>query len=115
MEAGAGTGKTTTLKMAAAGVRGRCLYLAYNRAIAMDAAKHFPSKVECRTAHSLAFRALGARYDRRLGVRVHTERTAQLLRNPELLRVNQKIVLSPRTLARLVRRGDFPWRTTHRP
>ncbi|MBB4890389.1 UvrD-helicase domain-containing protein [Streptomyces netropsis] len=101
VEAGAGTGKTTTLKMAAAVVKGPCLYLAYNRSIAAEARKSFPSGVDCRTAHSLAFRAVGAAYGGRLGVRVHAERTAQLLRILEPLRVNQEIVLSPRTLARL--------------
>jgi AAA domain/UvrD-like helicase C-terminal domain len=60
IEAGAGTGKTSTLRMlAAATPRRRGLYVAYNRAIKDDAAGSFPSNVECRTANSLAWHAVG--------------------------------------------------------
>ena len=44
--------------------RGR--YLAYNRAIARDAATRFPNTVTCKTAHALAYAAIGHRYTRRL-------------------------------------------------
>ncbi len=64
----AGTGKTTTLKaLAEADPNVRAgLYLAFNRAIALEAAETFPPSVDCRTAHSLAFRALGHQYSKRL-------------------------------------------------
>lgn len=59
----AGAGKTTTLKLisdakrdAAAGRSCRGLYLAFNKAIATEAQGTFPSHVDCRTFHSLAFR-----------------------------------------------------------
>ncbi|MHC3455905.1 UvrD-helicase domain-containing protein [Streptomyces prasinus] len=67
IQAGAGTGKTSTLVFLAEQMplrRGR--YLAFNRAIALDAAARFPSAVQCKTAHSLAYAALGHRYRNRL-------------------------------------------------
>jgi hypothetical protein len=66
IEAGAGTGKTSTLRLVATTQpRRRGLYAAYNKAIAADAKRSFPASVMCATAHSLAFRAVG----RRLAVR----------------------------------------------
>ncbi|MEU5797328.1 UvrD-helicase domain-containing protein [Streptomyces sp. NPDC047813] len=67
LQAGAGTGKTTLLEMLARSTphrRGR--YLAYNRAIAQDATTRFPRTVQCKTAHALAYAAVGHRYTRRL-------------------------------------------------
>lgn len=63
----AGAGKTTTLKLisdakrdaaqhAGHGRTPRGLYLAFNKAIATEAQGNFPSHVDCRTFHSLAFR-----------------------------------------------------------
>jgi superfamily I DNA/RNA helicase len=66
LQAGAGTGKTTTLALLAHATRSRGRYLAYNRAIAQDAATRFPATVTCKTAHSLAYAAVGHRYTRRL-------------------------------------------------
>jgi superfamily II DNA or RNA helicase len=42
LQAGAGTGKTTTLTLLARTTKGRGRYLAYNRAIAQDARTRFP-------------------------------------------------------------------------
>ncbi|MET9920482.1 UvrD-helicase domain-containing protein [Streptomyces sp. NPDC006435] len=67
LQAGAGTGKTSTLALLAHGTRRCGRYLAYNRSIAREAATRFPSTVTCRTAHALAYAALGHRYSRRLG------------------------------------------------
>jgi hypothetical protein len=66
LQAGAGSGKTTTLTMLAAGTRRWGRYLAFNSAIAREARTRFPSNVDCRTAHSLAFRAVGRDYEDRL-------------------------------------------------
>lgn len=56
LSAFAGTGKTTTLRgMAEATPDRKGLYLAYNKAIQTDAAASFPSNVNCRTAHSVAY------------------------------------------------------------
>lgn len=52
----AGTGKTTTLLGIANAVpKKKGLYLAFNREIAEEARKEFPSNVECRTTHSFAY------------------------------------------------------------
>ncbi|MFF9150550.1 UvrD-helicase domain-containing protein [Streptomyces sp. NPDC014861] len=67
LQAGAGTGKTSTLDFLARSTQRRGRYFAYNRAIAQEAATRFPPNVTCRTAHSLAYAALGHRYARRLG------------------------------------------------
>ncbi|MDO4894692.1 UvrD-helicase domain-containing protein [Moraxella sp.] len=52
----AGAGKTTTLKLISENLRGRGLYLAFNKAIANEAQGKFPPNVRCQTFHSLAFR-----------------------------------------------------------
>lgn len=66
LQAGAGTGKTSTLALLAHGTRRRGRYIAYNKAIAQEAASRFPSTVACKTAHALAYAAIGHRYRARL-------------------------------------------------
>ena len=61
LQAGAGTGKTTALAQLAHATRRRGRYLAYNRAIAQDATRRFPRSVLCKTAHALAYAAVGHR------------------------------------------------------
>lgn len=56
IEAGAGTGKTSTLRLLAEDAPQRKgLYLAYNKTIQLEAEASFPSSVKCKTAHSLAY------------------------------------------------------------
>ncbi|MEV0090390.1 UvrD-helicase domain-containing protein [Streptomyces sp. NPDC050738] len=56
LQAGAGCGKSSTLKMiASSDPRRRMAYVAYNKAIAADAKRSFPSNVTSRTGHGLAF------------------------------------------------------------
>lgn len=55
IKAYAGTGKTSTLVEVAKRINGKGLYLAYNKAIQIDAAQKFPATVDCKTAHSLAY------------------------------------------------------------
>lgn len=104
IEAGAGTGKTSTLKMlAAANPTRRGIYLAYNRAIADDAKASFPSSVACATAHSFAFRAIGRQYaDRLNGPRVLARETARILGIVGPYRVSKERVLTADQLARIV-------------
>src|SRR5690348_8340185 len=69
IQAGASTGKTTTLAMLAHTARrqrrtGR--YLAFNRAVARHATRTFPAEVTCGTAHALAYTAVGRHYQARL-------------------------------------------------
>jgi len=103
IEAGAGTGKTSTLRMtAAARPKRRATYIAYNRAIADDARRSFPPNVQCATAHSLAFRAVGRQFRHRLnGPRMPARMTAKLLR-VDPLRVSEDVVLTAQQVARLV-------------
>ncbi|GAA3441040.1 UvrD-helicase domain-containing protein [Planomonospora venezuelensis] len=103
IEAGAGTGKTSTLKMvAAARPNYRMLYLAYNKAIATDAAASFPHTVQCSTAHSLAFRAVGHQYaDRLNGPRVPARQVARILGIPAVLDLGAHALTSVK-VARLV-------------
>jgi hypothetical protein len=103
IEAGAGTGKTTTLKMLAGGAPGRRgVYIAYNRAIANDAKRSFPDSVKCATAHSLAYGAVGVQYRSRLdGPRVPARDVARILGISEPLPLADKI-LAPAQVARLV-------------
>lgn len=64
----AGSGKTTTLAEYAKHRPGkRFLYLAYNKAMQVEAAERFPSNVVTSTTHSLAYRSVGARYRNKLG------------------------------------------------
>jgi len=67
ISAGAGTGKTSTLKLLAESRPDtKMLYVAYNKAIAEEAKGSFPSNVECRTAHSLAYGEVGKLFRDRL-------------------------------------------------
>ena len=102
IEAGAGTGKTSTLKMlAASSPRRKGLYVAYNRAIADDARRDFPASAQCSTAHSLAYGAVGRLYRNRLnGPRVPVRETARILGINEPLPLGER-VLAPNQVARL--------------
>ena len=52
----AGSAKTTTSVLASEALhKANCLYLAYNKSIATEAKEKFPSYVECKTTHSLAY------------------------------------------------------------
>ncbi|AZQ40161.1 DNA helicase [Streptomyces cyaneochromogenes] len=66
LQAGAGTGKTSTLCLLAASAQRSGRYLAFNKDIARDAAARFPRTVKCQTAHATAYAALGHRYRDRL-------------------------------------------------
>jgi len=61
ISAGAGSGKTLTLRLLAeARPDTRMLYVAYNKAIQVAAAASFPGNVTAKTAHSLAYQRFGA-------------------------------------------------------
>lgn len=66
IEAGAGAGKTSTLRMIGeADKNRRGVALAYNKSIATDMKMSFPANVKCSTAHSAAF-GVGRLYAHRL-------------------------------------------------
>lgn len=66
IEAGAGTGKTSALILLAQSTTRRGQYVAFNKSIVTDASAMMPGTVNCSTAHSLAFRAVGHQYRDRL-------------------------------------------------
>lgn len=66
IQARSGSGKTSTLVMTANEVIKPSLYLAYNKAMAEEAKEKFPSHVEVRTTHSLAYAYVGNQYRHKL-------------------------------------------------
>jgi hypothetical protein len=68
IKAYAGAGKSSTLKMSARRLdKKRGYYLAFNKDIAADAQRKFPTNVQCRTFHSAAYSAV----DRALTARLN--------------------------------------------
>ncbi|MDX3643796.1 UvrD-helicase domain-containing protein [Streptomyces sp. MB09-02B] len=93
LQAGAGTGKTTTLALLAHATTRRGRYLAYNRAIAQDARARFPHTVQCKTAHALAYAAVGHHYTRRLNApRRPAWQTGQALGVTKAIRIGDREV-----------------------
>lgn len=104
LQAGAGTGKTSTLALLAATTTRHGRYLAFNKDIARDAAARFPSTVRCKTAHATAYAALGHRYSRRLNSpRQPAWKTGRALGITRPVRIGEHEI-SPRTLAHTVQR-----------
>ena len=67
ISAAAGSGKTSALRMIAeARPKTRMLYLAFNKAIQVEADGPFSPNVTCKTAHVLAYHPYGARMRKRL-------------------------------------------------
>lgn len=104
LQAGAGTGKTSTLVLLASATRRRGRYIAFNKAIANDAAARFPATVSCKTAHALAFAAIGHRYARRLnGPRQAGWKTGMALGITKAVRIGEREV-TPKALSHAVLR-----------
>ncbi|MFJ7182382.1 UvrD-helicase domain-containing protein [Streptomyces massasporeus] len=123
LQAGAGTGKTTTLALLARTTTRRGRYLAYNRAIAQDARTRFPSTVQCKTAHALAYAAVGHRYTRRLNApRRPAWQTGQALGLTKAVRIgdreiSQRVLSNAalRTVARFCHTADSAITRHHVP
>lgn len=80
IEAGAGTGKTSTLRLLAASTDRQGVYVAFNRAIVEEAKAKMPDNVSASTAHALAFRVTGMQMRHRLnGRRVKSSDIAKML------------------------------------
>lgn len=107
IEAGAGSGKTSTLQLLAeARPSARGLYLAYNKAIQTDAAKRFPRSVVCRTAHSLAYATHGAKMRHRLNSpRVPATRVAAILGQHQPMLLGNDVTLTAAAIASLAMRA----------
>lgn len=77
--AGAGTGKTATLKMLEQTIPGLGQYTAFNSSLVAESKVKFV-RAQCNTTHSLAFRAVGRLYAKRLGgPRVRSDQVARQL------------------------------------
>ncbi|MBD0671647.1 DNA helicase [Streptomyces sp. CBMA156] len=94
LQAGAGTGKTTTLQMLARATTKKGRYLAFNKSIATDAAQKFPGNVLCKTAHAMAYGAIGHQYSGRMNApRLPGWKTGLLLG------INMTIRIGPRKVS----------------
>ena len=116
----AGAGKTTTLKLIGERLRGRGLYLAFNKAIANDARQKFPGHVDCRTFHSLAYRHVPRDITAKLSLpRFSPKRLGDDLGlQPVQVRrqmdgVNKYITLTPARLSRFVSDAVSNFCSTH--
>lgn len=117
IEAGAGTGKTSTLNLLTeANPSTKFTYLAFNRAVADDAKARFGRNVQAYTAHGYAMRALRRSTDPRVGAvldRLNAPRTtnakvADGLGIRKAFRAGER-VLRPATLAALAKRAVVSW------
>ena len=76
----AGTGKTSTLLGVANAYPDRKgLYLAYNKALQLEAREKFPPYISCKTIHGLAYQDLGAPYNNQLAKKLHTATIVEYL------------------------------------
>jgi hypothetical protein len=112
IEAGAGTGKTTTLLLIGDSTPRRGQYIAFNKAIVSEAQRKVPDSVNCSTAHGLAMAAVGRKYAHRLGAQRERSDTVadQLgLRGLTITALGNRKFLRPGYLAGLVMRsiGQF--------
>lgn len=103
LTAGAGTGKTATLRLLSeAAGRRRGLYAAFNRAIADDAEGSFPKSVTVKTTHKLAFAGGGHRFQARLKEsRVPPQEMARRLSIQGVIRVGDSTLIRPAQQARM--------------
>lgn len=107
----AGSGKSTTLKMLAEDNEKSSLYICFNKVIAEEAREKFPDHVECRTTHSLAFgthgKVLFHKLSRPKGRYVNVAGTsteiAKLYKIDEFTCDNPEDPIMPATIASFVR------------
>lgn len=79
VNAGAGSGKTSTLKMLEDVLYGQIQYTAYNRPLVDESRSKF-RKAKCSTGHGLAFAPVGKDYKHRLnGERIRSKDVARML------------------------------------
>ncbi|SLH44005.1 UvrD-helicase domain-containing protein [Mycobacteroides abscessus] len=81
IQAGAGTGKTSTFLQLAEARKRNSIYISYNRSIADEARGRFPRHVRCTTTHGLAYRFMSQEHRGRLEskVRQRSSDAAQIL------------------------------------
>lgn len=118
VQAGAGTGKTTTIRLCGESTTRRGAYVAFNRSIVEEAKRKMPRNVSASTAHSIAFRQTGRLYAHRLdSPRMRSHEMARLLSvDPFTIRYGtQAKVLQPGFLAGHVMRAIMSFCQSDRP
>lgn len=105
--AGAGSGKTSTLRaLAETSTHLRGLYLAYNRTVADEAEGTFPRSTSCATAHALAMAKVGRPYQHRLqSARMGGAEAARIMKVSGPFRVSHDRIIPPAQMARLARQA----------
>ena len=107
IEAGAGSGKTTTVRGISLlpQMSGKGMYYAYNRSVADEAARSFPAHVWANTGHGFAYREVADRMpwmrDRLFGARQSGKERARMLRLNSPERISPLVMLAPTQLARI--------------
>lgn len=103
LEAGAGTGKTSTLKFLAAQVpMHQGIYMAYNASIAREAAREFPPNVVCKTGHGHTRVLSGIEQARMDFGRQNGQEQARILGiHPGAHRITNDVVYAGRQIARV--------------
>uniref|UniRef100_A0A147BDJ4 Putative 3'-5' dna helicase n=1 Tax=Ixodes ricinus TaxID=34613 RepID=A0A147BDJ4_IXORI len=87
----AGTGKTSTLvEYARLRPSKKFLCIVYNKSVSEIGKRTFSSNVECRTAHSLAFRSTGFRYRDKMTSKVRVLDVSRLVSMPPGLSLNKQ-------------------------
>lgn len=89
VEAGAGSGKTTTALEMVKGMRGRILMVAFNKSIERELSARAPAHLTVKTMHALGLQAIKAAYGR--GVQIDGDRVWSLLKtkaSPGAIREN---------------------------
>ena len=88
IDAGAGTGKTSTLMLLAADTQASGQYIAFNKAIVNDVQRKLPDTCAARTAHSLAYGVVGKHFAHRLrSDRIRSSQMARILGLPDVFRI----------------------------
>ena len=106
----AGSGKSSTLKLLAQQNEQPSLYVCFNKQNAVQAAKSFPFHTECRTVHSLAYSVFGKMLTHKLStmdtVYINRGRTAKeiiKLYDIDDFKVSKKVEIPARTIAVLAK------------
>lgn len=105
IQAGAGAGKTSTLRMCANADQRRGAYIVFGAANAAEAKKKFPANVVAKTAHGFAHAAIGHRYQERIlrTQRLPAWQAAAILGINEPANLGRELpLISPKQIARLV-------------
>jgi hypothetical protein len=111
IEAGAGSGKTSTLKLVSEAIQLPSLYAAFNKVTAEEASAKFPRHVTCKTTHSKAYaqfgKALQDKLKRPTGGYVNVAFTgseiARYYKLPNTFNVAQELVTTANAMGLFVR------------